>query len=206
MKSILQDRFEIAKSLMEKTADVCGLDKDGKTILHHLCLKSDDHVDLVKRALTASNGRAILNSLDNDGATPLYYAATHGRTNTVNYLLSLKDCDVNACAKDGTSPLMKSILHDRFEIAKSLMTGSLRRLRRIGRYLKKHPRLVWMFDMQDEQTEIVVMTDADWAGWRRCRRNYLHRRTLHKGVGQHSGSDCQKFSGFGTLRCSSWCV
>ena len=39
-----------------------------------------------------------------------------------------------------------------------LTTGSLRRLRRIGRYLKKHPRLVWKFDMQDEQTEIVART------------------------------------------------
>ena len=48
-------------------------------------------------------------------------------------------------------------------------TGSLRRLRRIGRYLKKHPSLVWKFDMQDEQTEIVVRTDADWAGCRRSR-------------------------------------
>jgi hypothetical protein len=50
-------------------------------------------------------------------------------------------------------------------------TGSLRRLRRIGRYLKKYPRLVWKFDMQDEQTEIVVRTDADWAGCRRSRKS-----------------------------------
>ena len=28
-------------------------------------------------------------------------------------------------------------------------TGSIRRLRRIGRYLLKHPRLVWKFDMQE---------------------------------------------------------
>ena len=29
-------------------------------------------------------------------------------------------------------------------------TGSLRRLRRIGRYLKKYPRLVWRYPMQTE--------------------------------------------------------
>ena len=27
-------------------------------------------------------------------------------------------------------------------------TGSLRRLKRVGRYLKRHPRLVWRFDFQ----------------------------------------------------------
>ena len=50
-------------------------------------------------------------------------------------------------------------------------TGSLRRLRRIGRYLKKYPRLVWKYPMQSEQTEMVVRTDADWAGCRRSRKS-----------------------------------
>ena len=30
-------------------------------------------------------------------------------------------------------------------------TGSLRRLRRIGRYLKLHPRLMWKYELQREQ-------------------------------------------------------
>ena len=50
-------------------------------------------------------------------------------------------------------------------------TGSLPRLRRIGRYLKKYPRLVWKYHMQTEQTEIVVRTDADWAACRRSRKS-----------------------------------
>ena len=50
-------------------------------------------------------------------------------------------------------------------------TGSLRRLRRIGRYLKKHPRLVWKYAMQSEQTEMTIRTDADWAGCRRSRKS-----------------------------------
>ena len=50
-------------------------------------------------------------------------------------------------------------------------TGSLRRLRRIGRYLCKYPRLVWKYAMQQEQFEIVVRTDADWAGCRRSRKS-----------------------------------
>ena len=50
-------------------------------------------------------------------------------------------------------------------------TGSLRRLRRIGRYLKTHPRLVWWYPMQSQQSCIVVQTDADWAGCRRSRKS-----------------------------------
>ena len=50
-------------------------------------------------------------------------------------------------------------------------TGSLRRLRRIGRYLKTYPRLVWKYAMQGEVNEITVRTDADWAGCRRSRKS-----------------------------------
>ena len=50
-------------------------------------------------------------------------------------------------------------------------TGSLRRLCRIGRYLKMHPRLVWKYAMQNEVNELTVRTDADWAGCRRARKS-----------------------------------
>ena len=53
----------------------------------------------------------------------------------------------------------------------SRTTVSLRRLRRIGRYLKRYPRLVWKFNMQAEQSEITIRTDADWAGCRRSRKS-----------------------------------
>ena len=46
-------------------------------------------------------------------------------------------------------------------------TGSLRRLKRLGQYLKGKPRLVWSFDMQSECTTIDIYSDSDWAGCRR---------------------------------------
>ena len=45
-------------------------------------------------------------------------------------------------------------------------TGSLRRLRRIGCYLKNHKRLVWNFEMQDEVDTLDIYTDSGWAGCR----------------------------------------
>ena len=50
-------------------------------------------------------------------------------------------------------------------------TGSLRRLRRIGKYLKQNPRLIWKYDMQEYIDELTVQTDADWAGCRRSRKS-----------------------------------
>jgi hypothetical protein len=50
-------------------------------------------------------------------------------------------------------------------------TGSLRRLRRIGCYLKNTKRLIWRYDMQDETDTLDVFTDSDWAGCRRSRKS-----------------------------------
>ena len=63
-----------------------------------------------------------------------------------------------------------AIIEDSREMSKPT-TGSLRRLRRIGRYLKRHHRLVWKYAMQGKVNEITVRTDADGAGCRRSRTN-----------------------------------
>ena len=64
-------------------------------------------------------------------------------------------------------------------------SGSLQRLRGIGRYLKMHPRLVWKYAMQAVVNEITVRTDADWA---RCRRT----RKSTSGGSISRGSHCIK--------------
>ena len=50
-------------------------------------------------------------------------------------------------------------------------TGSLRRLKRLGRYLKRCPRVVWKFDYQGPVKHLEMYTDADWAGCRRARKS-----------------------------------
>ena len=50
-------------------------------------------------------------------------------------------------------------------------TGSLRRLRRVAKFLKSHPRLIWKFEIQDECQELSIYSDADWAGCRRARKS-----------------------------------
>ena len=44
-------------------------------------------------------------------------------------------------------------------------------MKRLGRYLKKVPRVVWKFKWQTPMDEVHVYTDSDWAGCRRTRKN-----------------------------------
>ena len=50
-------------------------------------------------------------------------------------------------------------------------TGSLRRLVRMGRYLRAHPRVVWEYAFQAQPEALDIYTDADWAGCRRTRKS-----------------------------------
>ena len=50
-------------------------------------------------------------------------------------------------------------------------TGSLRRLKRIGQYLRGKPRLVWNYEMQMPCDIIDVYTDSNWAGCHRVRKS-----------------------------------
>ena len=45
------------------------------------------------------------------------------------------------------------------------------RLKRVVRYLKRHPRLIWDFPWQEESEQVTVFVDSDWAGCRRSRRS-----------------------------------
>ena len=50
-------------------------------------------------------------------------------------------------------------------------TQSWERLKRLAKYLKFHPRLVWDFHWQDEVTVIDTLTDANWARCKSSRRS-----------------------------------
>ena len=56
------------------------------------------------------------------------------------------------------------------EMAKPVV-GSLNKLRRLGRYLKYRPRVVWSFVYQHWPQELHVHADSNWAGCRRTRKS-----------------------------------
>eukprot|EP00973_Karenia_brevis_P074420 10339930-Karenia_brevis.AAC.1 len=49
--------------------------------------------------------------------------------------------------------------------------SDMKRLKRLGRYLKGHPRTTHVFPWQDYIGELTVHTDANWAGDKRTRKS-----------------------------------
>jgi hypothetical protein len=98
---------------------------------------------------------------DEDGDTPLVgedITRYHGVIARCNYMAADRpDCVFSI--KEGCREMSKPT------------ASFLRRLLRIGRYLKLHHRLIWKYAMQGEVTEITVRTGADWAGCRRSRKS-----------------------------------
>jgi hypothetical protein len=111
MQSIFHDQFEIAEMLLEKKVDVCTMDHEGNSILHHLCSKDQDNAKFVKLLVEAPHGISIINARDSDGATPILHAATHGLIKTVQFLASLENCDINAALLEIASNGSRDMLH-----------------------------------------------------------------------------------------------
>ena len=44
-------------------------------------------------------------------------------------------------------------------------------IKRVVRYLSKHPRLVVEYGWQDDAIKVLVYTDSDWGGCRKSRRS-----------------------------------
>ena len=49
--------------------------------------------------------------------------------------------------------------------------GGWKKLKRLARYLKGRPRVVWQYRWQGERDHVEVYTDSDWAGCARTRRS-----------------------------------
>lgn len=60
------------------------------------------------------------------------------------------------------------------EFARSMVNtrnGDWQRLKRLGRYIKGHPRLQQFFEWQKGPVQLKIYSDADWAGCRETRRS-----------------------------------
>ena len=82
----------------------------------------------------------MLNAVDQDGATPLFYAVRHNLINTVEYLLSLEKCDVDIQLKNGMTPLLESIVLKKDELTQMLLerNADVRRVDHDGKTVLHH--------------------------------------------------------------------
>ena len=57
-------------------------------------------------------------------------------------------------------------------------TKAWEKLRRVGKYLKMQPRLVWKYEWQQPQTIIDIHSDANWAGCHLTRKSTIGNHYL----------------------------
>ncbi|CAI2380368.1 unnamed protein product [Moneuplotes crassus] len=88
----------------------------GMVGLHLACAQGD----LASATIFVDNG-ADVNSTDNVSRTPLHFAAANGKNiDLIDFLVS-KGANVNSQSTGGDTPLMKAIMFDNTEAAKSLI-------------------------------------------------------------------------------------
>ncbi|XP_046998386.1 ankyrin repeat domain-containing protein 33B-like [Schistocerca americana] len=105
-----------------------------KTALSHIAA----HGSLPMLEALLQHPEVDVNKADNEGNTPLHYAAQAGHVEVLNYLLSRRpDVEVDARNALGFTPLMKAALQGRTKCAKLLLfAGASPTLRDSGRGLR----------------------------------------------------------------------
>ncbi|WP_253302358.1 ankyrin repeat domain-containing protein [Wolbachia endosymbiont of Psylliodes chrysocephala] len=109
---------EVIEALLDKGANVNAKDKDGKTprnlttneaiqtLLQNtaklLEAAKNSDIDEVRRLISEG---ASVNATDQDGKTPLHWAARNGKKEVVEALLKVNGINVNAYDKDNNTPL-----------------------------------------------------------------------------------------------------
>jgi len=70
--------------------------------------------------ISALNQKADINAKDENGMTPLMWAAYHGRRSVLNLFLR-KGADINAQDKDGMTPLMHSVCCYQYDLMEPIL-------------------------------------------------------------------------------------
>ena len=84
-----------------------------------ILLGQDGHVEVVKLLLGRSDIK--VNQANNNGMTPLHYAALKGHVRVVELLLSRLDIEINAAASNGGTPLHFAAQNGHVEVVKLLL-------------------------------------------------------------------------------------
>ena len=115
-------RVNMFNSLLKKAStcpnfDINATTNDGMSLLHLASLSGST---LLVKALEEYN---INCTLDNDGRSPVYYAAWSGSTSVLSYIISQYNLNANNTDTDGRTPLVYSCWSDSINSVKYLINN-----------------------------------------------------------------------------------
>ena len=127
-------------------------DKYSRTLVKELGLEGGNGVDSPSSSETGKGQRNCDQPLDSQDA-----AEFRKFTGTALYL-SLDRPSIQYAVSDIASGMANpTILH-------------MLKIKRLGRYLLKHPREIWEFECQETPKSVCVMSDSDWATCKTTRK------------------------------------
>lgn len=107
-RAVRDNDLPLAQSLIEHGANLLSRANHGKTALHYASLNSYKGVDMMK-LLLRSETREIMNSKDDNGQTPLHYAAKRDFTDGIE-LLVYCGVFIDILDKYGFSPYLWAVI------------------------------------------------------------------------------------------------
>ena len=117
-EAIGENHLEVAETLLKNNADPNSQDKNGDSVLHIASVISVPSVTLLL------SHRANPNILNNNGASPLFYAAAFGKEDTLKYLLS-HGANAKITTLNQLTALHEAAISGNVEILNSLTNAGL---------------------------------------------------------------------------------
>ena len=165
-KDMLEGRFKIKCHVLGSKP---GLEKEGR-ILNRIIRVTDDgweyeadqrHAELIVEALGLNDCKSVKTPGEDlqpceaeDNAKELSEGDATGFRKVAaraNYL-AMDRPDIQYPVKELCRGMCKPTI------------GHKKKLKRLGRYLRGRPRVVFKYDWQEKQDDLTVFTDSDWAG------------------------------------------
>ncbi|KAJ5692827.1 hypothetical protein N7462_002250 [Penicillium macrosclerotiorum] len=107
-RAVRDNEFMVVQSLIEQGANLRSTSNDGRTVLHYASIDRSKGVEMIKLLLN-SNAQEALGLVDEDGQTPLHYAAKAGFADAADLLIA-SGLSADSLDRFGFSPFIWAVI------------------------------------------------------------------------------------------------
>jgi len=184
LKNVLEKEYEIKTQTVGMRA---GSQLEGKTLNRIVRCTPEGweyeadprHAELIMEQLGTDSGKSVSTpGIDEDKDEDPEEEEKLAGEEASKYRGVAARCNYLAMDRPDIQFAVKEVCRDMSNPTKK----SIKKLRRIGQYLKSKPRMVWKYKTQVMMDTIDIYTDANWAGCKRTRKSTSGGAVM---IGQH---------------------